>query len=248
MIDSFTAGTVSIDGHGGDEVEGYLARPAGSQARPGVVVIHHMAGVDRGTKEMVRRLAELAYDSICPNLFWREAPGASPDDASAVARANGGVPDERLLGDVAGAARYLRSLPTASGRVGVIGFGTGGRQAVLAACNIDFGAAVDCYGAFVVGVGPDGAFPSQVTNLVDELPRLRAPLLGLFGRDDAYPSPAHVAELDEILSEENKPHEFHSYDHAGHDFFAVDRPSYRVAAANDGWERIAAFYTNHLGG
>jgi dienelactone hydrolase len=67
-------------------------------------------------------------------------------------------------------------------------------------------------------------------------------------RCDSYTSPAQVAELDEILSEEDKPHEFHSYDHAGHDFFAVDQPSYRVAAANDGWERIAAFYANHLGG
>jgi carboxymethylenebutenolidase len=215
MIDSFTAGTVAIDGHGGDEVDAYLARPAGSWARAGVVVIHHMAGCDRGTKEIVRRLAELGYDTICPNLLLREAQG-----------------DERLIGDVAGAARYLRSLPTSEGKVGVIGYGTGGRHALLAACNIDFAAAVDCYGTFVV----------------DELPRLRAPLLGLFGREDSSPSPAQVAELDEILSEEDKPHEFHSYDHAGHDFFAVDRPSYRVPAANDGWERIAAFYTNHLGG
>jgi hypothetical protein len=43
-------------------------------------------------------------------------------------------------------------------------------------------------------------------------------------------------------------HEFHRYDDAGHAFFSPDRPSYRVAAANDGWERIAAFYTTHLGG
>jgi carboxymethylenebutenolidase len=237
MIDSFTAGTVAIDGHGGDEVEAYLARPAGSWGRAGVVVIHHMAGCDRGTKEIVRRLAELGYDTICPNLFLREA-----------ARGNGGLPDDRLVSDVAGAARYLRALPSSTGKVGVIGYGAGWRQALLAACNIDFAAAVDCYGPFVVGRAPDEASPFPVTNLVDELPRLRAPLLGLFGREDSCPSPAQVAELDEILSEEDKPHEFHSYDHAGHDFFAVDRPSYRVPAANDGWERIAAFYLNHLGG
>ena len=57
-------------------------------------------------------------------------------------------------------------------------------------------------------------FPFRVTNIVDQLPRLRAPLLGLFGKEDSYPSPEEVAELDEILAEENKPHEFHSYDHA----------------------------------
>ncbi|WP_410969595.1 dienelactone hydrolase family protein [Salmonella sp. SAL4450] len=43
-------------------------------------------------------------------------------------------------------------------------------------------------------------------------------------------------------------HELHSDDDAGHAFVAVARPSYRVAAANDGWERIAAFFGTHLKG
>jgi carboxymethylenebutenolidase len=206
-----------------------------------------MPGYDRATKEIVRRFAELGYDAICPNLHWREAPGAAPDDAAAAARAQGGVPDERLIGDVAGAVAYLRALPTANGKVGVIGYCSGGRQAVLAACNVDVDAVVDCYGAFVVGT-PPAEFPLKVTNLVDQLPKLRAPLLGLFGNDDSYPSPEQVTELDQILTDNDKPHEFHRYDDAGHAFFSVDRPSYRVAAANDGWERIAAFYDTYLGG
>jgi carboxymethylenebutenolidase len=247
MNGSLSASSVMISGHDGDEVDAYLARPAGDETRGGVVVIHHMPGFDRGTKEIVRRFAELGYDAICPNLYWREAPGAAPDDAAASARANGGVPDERLIGDVAGAAAYLRGLPSANGKVGVIGYCSGGRQAVLAACNVDLDAAVDCYGAFVIGTPPDG-FPLQVTNLVDQLPNLRAPLLGLFGKEDSYPSPDQVAELDERLTHAGKPHEFHSYDDAGHAFFAVERPSYRVAAANDGWEQITAFYGAHLGG
>ena len=118
---------------------------------------------------------------------------------------------------------------------------------MLAACNLDLDAAVDCYGAFVVGTPPEG-FPLKVTSLAEQLPRLRAPLLGLFGKEDSHPSPEQVAELDEILIANGKPHEFHSYDDAGHAFFSVDRPSYRVAAANDGWERITAFYTTYLGG
>src|SRR5690348_16908423 len=110
MGDAMSAATVRITGFGGDEIEAYLARPDGDQRRGGVVVIHHMPGYDRATKEMVRRLAELGYDAICPNLYWREAPGAEPSDASATARAQGGVPDDRLVGDVGGAAAYLRSL------------------------------------------------------------------------------------------------------------------------------------------
>jgi carboxymethylenebutenolidase len=247
MSDSMTAGTVRIAGHGGDEIEAYLATPTEDGPRGGVVVIHHLPGYDRATKEIVRRFAELGYDAICPNLYWREAPGAAPDDAAATARAQGGVPDERLVGDIGGAAVYLRGLPTSNGKVGVIGYCSGGRQSVLAACNLDLDAAVDCYGALVVGTAPEG-FPLQVTNLVDQLPNLRAPLLGLFGNEDSYPSPEQVDELDQILTDNDKPHEFHRYDDAGHAFFSPDRPSYRVAAANDGWERIAAFHTTHLGG
>jgi carboxymethylenebutenolidase len=247
MSDSMTTSTVRIAGAGGDEIEAYLARPEGTGPRGGVVVIHHMPGYDRATKEIVRRFAELGYDAICPNLYFREAPGAAPDDAAATARAQGGVPDARLIGDVGGAAAHLRALPTSNGKVGVIGYCSGGRQSVLAACNLDLDAAVDCYGAFVTGTPPEG-FPLQVTNLVDQLPNLRAPLLGLFGDEDKYPGPEQVAELDEILTAHGKPHEFHSYPDAGHAFFAVDRPAYRVAAANEGWQRIAAFYGTYLKG
>jgi carboxymethylenebutenolidase len=245
--DTLSAETVRITGDGDAEIEAYLARPSDPPSRGGVVVIHHMPGYDRGTKEIVRRFAELGYDAICPNLYWREAPGADPDDAAATARAAGGVPDARLVGDIGGAAAYLRSLPSSNGKVGVIGYCSGGRQSVLAACNLDLDAAVDCYGAYVTGTPPEG-FPLKITNLVDQLPNLRAPLLGLFGNEDLHPSPEHVDELDRILTEQDKPHEFHRYDDAGHAFFSTDRPAYRVAAANDGWERIAEFYGKYLGG
>jgi carboxymethylenebutenolidase len=247
MSGELNAQTIRIKGHGGDEIEGYLASPEGDAKRGGVVVIHHMPGYDRGTKEIARRFAELGYDAICPNLYWRDAPGAAPDDAAAVARAQGGVPDERLLGDVAGAAAYLRALPSSNGKVGVIGYCSGGRQSVMAACNLDLDAAVDCYGAFVTGT-PAEEFPLKVTNLVDQLPGLRTPLLGLFGADDKYPTQEQVAELEQILTDNGKDFEFHSYPDTGHAFFATERPSYRVEAANDGWARIAAFYGTHLGG
>jgi carboxymethylenebutenolidase len=245
VSDSLCATTVQLTGSDDARLEAYLARPDGEHTRGGVVVIHHLPGYDRATKEMVRRFAELGYDAICPNLYSREAPGADPADAAALVRSRGGVPDERLVADVGSAAAYLRALATSNGAVGVIGHCSGGRQAVLAACHVDLDAAVDCYGAYVTGEPPEG-YVLHVSNLVDQLPSLGAPLLGLFGVEDSSPSPDHVADLDRRLTELGKPHELHSYQDAGHAFFAVDRPSYRVAAANDGWERIAAFFGTHL--
>lgn len=246
MSDSLSAQTIQFTGHGGDEIEAYLARPAGAHTRGGVIVIHHMPGYDRGTKEITRRFAEMGYDAIMPNLYWREAPGAAPDDAAAAARARGGVPDGRLVGDIAGAAAYLRGLASSNAKVATIGYCSGGRQSVLAACHVDLQAAVDCYGAFVTGT-PPADFPLNITNLVDQLPSLRCPLLGLFGNEDKYPSPADVDELEAILTAQGATFALHRYDDAGHAFFATDRLAYRPAAANDGWERIGAFFVTHLG-
>ena len=245
MSDALTAGTIRIAGAGGDEIEAYAATPVDGPAAGGVVVIHHMPGYDRSHKEIVRRFAAMGYAAICPNLYWREAPGADPDDAAATARAAGGVPDDRLVGDVAGAAAHLRALPSANGKVGVIGYCSGGRQSVLAACSLDLDAAVDCYGAFVVGQPPEGS-ALRVGPLYDLLPRLGCPLLGLFGAEDSYPSPEQVAELDGLLDGYGLPHAFTTYPDAGHSFFAVDRPAYRPAAAVDGWERVGDFFATHL--
>jgi carboxymethylenebutenolidase len=248
MSEALTASTITITGHGGDEIEGYLAVPdEGAASFGSVVVIHHMPGYDASTKEIVRKFAANGYAALMPNLYYREAPGASPDDAAAVARANGGVPDERLVGDVSGAADYLRALPGSNSRVAVIGYCSGGRQSFLAACSLQLDAAVDCYGAFIVNPVPEG-LPLKVTPIVGLAKNLSCPLLGLFGADDKMPTPVETAELSKALEEADKPHEFHTYDGAGHAFFAVDRVAYRPEAANDGWQKIWRFFGTYLSG
>jgi len=157
------------------------------------------------------------------------------------------VPDARLVGDVEGAARHLRGLTSANGKVGVIGYCSGGRQAFLAGCSLPLDAAVDCYGAFVTASAPEG-FPIRMEPLVHLAGDLSCPLLGLFGEDDTRPSPDQTAELEKVLSEHGKTFEFHTYEGAGHGFFSVDRPAYRPEAAVDGWRRIEDFFGRHLSG
>jgi carboxymethylenebutenolidase len=245
--DSMLSETVQISGHGGDPVEAYAARLLEGGSRGGIVVIHHMPGYDSTTKEIVRRFAVEGYDAVCPNLYYREAPGAAPDDAAATARAQGGVPDERLVGDVAGAAEWLKALPSSNGKVATIGYCSGGRQSWLANGSLDLDAAIVCYGAFIVGSPPEG-FPLQVRNLADLAPSQSGPVLGLFGNDDTYPTPAQVDEIEKLLQDNNKPYEFHRYDGTGHSFFSVDRPAYRPEAAVDGWEKIFGFLGKNLVG
>jgi carboxymethylenebutenolidase len=245
MSDALIAETITITAGNGDEIQAYSARSLDDAPRGGVVVIHHLPGYDDGTKEIARRFAAEGYNAVIPNLYWRQAPGASADDAAATARAQGGIPDQQLVDDVAGGVAYLKGLPNSNGKAGTIGYCSGGRQSFLAGVSLDLDAAVDCYGAFVTGTLPKG-FPLKVTTLVDRTPSLSCPLLGLFGAEDAHPSPAEVDELEEALKAAGKTYEFHSYPGAGHGFFSVNRPAYNVAAANDGWERIFAFYGKYL--
>lgn len=247
-MDDLRADTIRLAGHGGDEITAYLARPLDGAAHPGVLVIHHMPGWDEATKEITRRFAAHGYIAICPNLHHREGgPGADPDDAAAAARAQGGVPDDRFLGDAAGAIAHLRGLEECTGRVGCIGYCSGGRQSFLGACELDVDAAVVCYGAFIVGTPPP-QIPLRVTPVIDRAPGIRCPILGLFGAEDQHPSPAQVAEIDAELTRLGKQHDFHTYDNAGHGFFAVDRPMYRVEAAQQGWREIWRFFGANLAG
>ena len=242
--DAITAGSTTIVSNG-DEIEAYGARPAGVEPVGSVVVIHHLPGYDGPTKEIVRRFAAEGFAAACPNLFHREAPGLPPAEASAIVRGMGGVPDPQVVADVLGTIDYLKAQPTSNGRVGVIGYCSGGRHAFLAACELTFDAVVVCYGGYIVTPpAPDN--PLKSTTLLDRTATLSCPMLGLFGEQDGNPSPADVAELQAALDEHGKKADLHIAPEAGHAYFAVDRPNYRPAAANDGWAKVLAFFGEQL--
>jgi carboxymethylenebutenolidase len=243
--DAVLAETVTLPGNDGHPIEAYLARPLRPGPRGGVIVFHHFPGFDAATKEIVRRLAVEGYDAIAPNLFTREAPGAAPDDAYATVRAMGGVPDLQVVGDGAGCAAYLRGLVSSNGKVGTIGYCSGGRHSFLVGCSVDVQAVVDCYGAWVMNPpAPDSNMLARP--IIDLAPGLTGSVLGLFGVEDRAPSPDETAQISAELTRLGKDHEFHTFDEAGHGFFAVDRPSYRPAAAVEGWRVLLDFYRRHL--
>ena len=246
MYQGMLAETVNIQGHNGDIIESYFARPLGAGPYPGVVIVHHNPGWDEESKEATRKFAYHGYTAICPNLHYRYAPGASSDDASAAHRAAGGLPDDACIGDMEGAARYLRALPYSNGKLAIIGYCSGGRQSLLVACNsTSFDAVVDCYGGGVVAQ-PDQLTPGRPVAVIDMIQGLSAPLLGLFGAEDGNPDPAQTARIEEELERHGKTYEFHTYEGAGHAFFSVDRPNYHQPSAADGWQKVFAWFEKYL--
>lgn len=242
--EAILAETVSFAGANGDIIGGYMARPLGYGAYPGVIVIHEAFGLVEHTKELVRKFAAHGYIALAPDLFYRQGPG-DPNDLAAVVRRTGGLPDSQVIGDLEGAVITLRSVVTCSGKIGCIGHCSGGRHTLLFACNTkNLTAAVDCYGGRVV---TEELTPNQPKAVIDMVVNLNCPLLGLFGESDLNPSPEHVARLEAALKEHRKEYEFKSYPpDAGHGFFADYRPSYRPEVAVDGWQRIFNFFSHHL--
>ncbi len=239
------AETLTIHGHNGDAIEAYLAKPTNNLPVPGVVVIHHAPGWDEWIREVCRKLAWHGYAAISPHLYHRLGPG-SPDDLAAKGRASGGNPDDQVMGDVQGAMNYLREQPYSTGKIGIIGFCSGGRQTYLAACRLPgIDAAVDCWGGSVAPLDRSTITPQRVAP-IDETEKIAAPLIGIFGNDDQNPNPDEVNRTEERLKAAGKNYEFHRYDGAGHGFFAVDRPGYRPEQATDAWKKVFAFYERYL--
>ncbi len=245
---SVLAEVVTYPGQDGDSIHAYFARPTSGGPFGSIVLVHHAPGWDEFYRETAFRFANHGYNVLMPDLYCREGHG-SPDDVGAQVRAAGGIPDERVVADLAAASRYLRSLPTSNGKVGVIGTCSGARHAFLAATRAPdaFDAAADLWGGRVV-MKPEELNPKMPVSPVEYAKDLQAPLLGLFGNDDQNPSPEQVNTLEAALKQHGKRYDFHRYDGAGHGFFYYDRPAYRQQQAMDGWSKVFAFFDRELAG
>ena len=241
-----SAETVQIQGFNGDTIEAYYATPPGDGPFPGVVVIHHMPGWDEWTCEGVRKLAHHGYRAISPHLYSRAGIGDA-DDMAAKVRAMGGVSDEQAMGDIEAGAKYLRAQAGSNGKVGCIGFCSGGRHAYLAAALVPgLEAAVDCWGGGVIVADPAHLSPQRPVAPIEYTDRIGCPLLGIFGNEDRNPTIEQVNETEAALKRDGKTYEFYRYDGAGHGFFATDRAGYRPEQAVEAWGKVFAFYDKYL--
>ena len=244
-VPSLRAGATKYQAGGGDQIEAYVAQPEGSGPYPSILLMHHAPGWDEIYQEFARRLANHGYIAMCPNLYSREGHG-TPDDVGAKVRAEGGIPDDRVVADGEAALGWLKAQPASNGKVGIFGTCSGGRHAVLVASLVQgFDAVADLWGG---RVAPPGAQPTEKQPVapIEYTSKLKAPLLGLFGNEDQSPSPAEVDEHEKALKEHGKTYFFHRYDGAGHGFFYYDRPNYRQEQAVDGWAKVFDFFGQYL--
>lgn len=235
------AGEVTIT-VGDFEMPAYRAAPAGAAHAPVVLVLSEIFGVHEHIADVARRFARQGYFAIAPELFVRQGDAGSYDEvAKLVAEVVSKVPDAQVMDDLDACVAWAGSQGADTGRLGVTGFCWGGRITWLyAAHSPAVKAGVAWYGKLV---GPITA--QQPAHPVELAGRLKAPVLGLYGEQDASIPLESVEAMKSALvagSAAAKRSEFVVYPDAPHAFHADYRPNYRKDAADDGWHRCLAWF------
>lgn len=245
-----TGQDVLYPGFRGEMVNAYISRPTERGSHPGMIVIHEAEGLGEHIKDVVRRIASLGCVTLGVDLYTREGGPPPAGDMPAILKRLFSMPDERILGDLEGAADLLRRRPDVTEKVGCIGFCMGGRLALLLACSSEkLDAAVDCWGGFVDSSTPEQrSTPGRPTPPLELAGDLHCPLFAAIGAEDVNPSPEIGERLREAVS--SSPHEtiVRVYEGAGHAFFADYRPTYREKPAHELWGDVVPFLGRHLRG
>jgi carboxymethylenebutenolidase len=244
---------LTFAGAEGTQVNGYLARPAAPGSHPGVIVIHEAMGLNDHIRDVANRFANLGYVALGVDLYTREGSPPPMDDMQALMARLFAMFDATVLGDLEGAADFLRARDDVTGKVGCIGFCMGGRYTLLFACASDrLDAAVTCWGGFIDRATPEEhSTPERPTPPLELADRLSCPLLAAVGAEDKNPSPELGAQLRERagrspIGPSGREIKVDVYEDAGHAFFADYRPNYRPAPAAKLWGEIVPFFARNL--
>ena len=229
------AGEVSIP-TGSGPIPAYRAQPQGGKNLPLVLVVQEIFGVHEHIKDVCRRLAKLGYCAISVELYARQGnvANAPMEQIRPIVAA---VPDAQVMSDLDAAVAFAKASGSVdTSKLAITGFCWGGRITWLyAAHNPGVKAGIAWYGR-VVG----DKTPLQPANPIDVADKIKAPVLGLYGGADQGIPVASLDQLKAALGAGTKS-EFVVYPDAPHAFHADYRPSYREAAAKDGWTRLVAW-------
>lgn len=174
---------------GKDTLHGILHRPDGQGPFPAVVVVHGDFGLTEWVKGQARRLAQRGYVTLAVDLYRGDTPPADVMDAHILDRA---LPEDRVRADLRAAVDYLAGRPDVrAGAIGIIGWGSGGGNALDAAiADSRLRAVVVCYGRLVTDA--------------KLLTPLRASVLGIFAGKDEGISPATIEQFGAAMRKAGK--------------------------------------------
>jgi len=218
---------------GNGSIRGYLVRPAAAAGKlPGVLVVHENRGLNPYIEDVARRLGTQNFIAFAPDGLT--SAGGYPGDDEKGGQVFAKIDKPKMTEDFIAAARWLKSRPDCSGKIGVVGFCFGGGIANTLAVRMgaDLAAAVPFY----------GAQPSAA-----DTAKIKAPLLIHYASLDARIDAGWPA-FEEALKANHVTYTAHMYEGANHGFHNDTTPRYDEAAAKLAWQRTLDFFNKYLKG
>jgi carboxymethylenebutenolidase len=227
---------VMVSAGGADSVRAWVVYPERRDKAPVVVVVHEIFGLSTWIRAVADQLAADGFIAIAPDFLTGMNVPNGPDGApiadsarAAIQRVNQADVQRRIDA----VARYGMALPAALPRYGIMGFCWGG--------SVSFNHAVHSptLGASVVYYGTSPAS--------DQLGSIRAPVLGLYGENDARVN-ATIAPADSAMRALGKSYAYQIFPGAGHGFLRQQdgQNGANLAATQGAWPRTVAFFRQHL--
>ena len=226
---------VAYDAGDGDMVRAWVTYPERSGPAPVVVVIHEIYGLTDWIRGVADQLSRDGFIAVAPDLLDGHGPNGGGSDSMdrqevvATIRTLDRTDVNRRL---KAAAEFGTGLPSATDRVGVVGYCWGGSSSFLFAVDdADLDAAVVYYGS-----SPEMGFES-----------ISAPVLGLYGgNDERVNSTINRAEV--AMSRMNKTFTPNIFESAGHGFLRnqTGQDGANMRATKEAWPLTIDFFRRHL--
>ena len=221
-------------------IKTWVVYPERADKAPVVIVIHEIFGMTEWVRATADQLAADGFIAIAPDLLSGKGPKGGATDSMKAEEVREAIrkltPDE-VSSRLNAVREFGLKLPSASQKVGCIGFCWGGSQSFRYACTQPkLGAAAVFYGtAPMKDSKPD----------TEVLSKAQCPVLGLYGGNDARVT-ATVAATGEAMGTLKKSFEQETYEGAGHGFVRQHSSPANTDAAKKAWGRTVAFLKKHL--
>jgi carboxymethylenebutenolidase len=236
------AGEVKVPTPDG-QMPAYRAMPEGAGPFPVLLVVQEIFGVHEHIKDLCRRLAKAGYLAVAPEMYARQGDVSKMTNINEIiSKVVSKVPDKQVMADLDATVEWAKESGKGNtSKLGITGFCWGGRIVWLyAAHNPSLKAGVAWYGRLV-----GDANELQPKYPVDIAADLMAPVLGLYGGADAGIPQTSVEKMRTALAVAKPVWEIKVYPETPHGFNADYRPTYRKQAAEDGWQRMLAWFKKH---
>jgi carboxymethylenebutenolidase len=228
---------INIPYTGGPALKSYVVYPAKPEKAPVVIVIHEIFGLTDWIRGVANQLAEDGYIAVAPDFLSGMGPGGGGtaeiggDDAARKVIA--GLTPAEAQNRIGAVHAFAMKMPSANGRTATIGYCWGGARSFESAVNQpELDAAIVFY----------GTSPANAADLA----KIKTPVLGLYGADDARVN-ATIEPASAEMKKLGKVYEYEIYEGAGHGFLRAqqDRAGANYRASEKAWPRVLAFLQKH---